>query len=488
MTPLTTVLKVLYLVCTLYLAMFTVGQGYLFLRYLWLLVRGRHRSPAVAEPQEWPRVAVQLPIYNEKLVIARLLEAVVALDYPRDRLTIQVLDDSTDDTVDVVAGLTARYRMLGVDVRHVRRPVRKGYKAGAMAYGLTLIPNIDYVAIFDADFVPPRDFLRRTIPQIVADPGIAFVQTRWGHLNAGENWLTRAQALSFDAYYMMEQTARARTGLLLTFNGTGGVWRTAAIHDAGGWSSDTLTEDFDLSYRAQMRGWRAQYMPEIVVPGEIPFNAQAYKAQQMRWATGSNQTLFKLIGPVWRSSLSLHQKLMATIHLTQYTPHPIMLFLMVLAPLMIATKAYSGLAIGPLALLSILGPIMAAMTQVMLGGNWPLRFAYYPFVMVLGTGMMWNNTRAVWRALQSWRQHNELEFVRTPKFAHNGDSTQVTAAKAVATYTIPPSAHAYVELALAVYALGVTILSIQAAPAVAPLFGLYAVALFLVGGRALLDT
>ena len=483
---LTHVLKVLYVACALYLALFTAGQGYLFLRYMALWVRGKHRSAAPEAPQEWPRVAVQLPIYNEKLVIRRLLEAVVALDYPREKLTIQILDDSTDDTVGVVAALVAKYRANGVDMRHVRRGRRSGYKAGAMAYGLTLLPDAEFVAIFDADFVPPSDFLRRTLPHLTADPKAAFVQTRWGHLNAGENWLTRAQALSFDAYYLMEQTARARCGLLMTFNGTGGVWRTAAIADAGGWTSDTLTEDFDLSYRAQMRGWRMHYLPEVVVPGEIPMQTATDKAQQMRWATGSNQTLFKLSGRVWSSKLSLHQKLMASLHLMQYTPHPVMLLMMALAPLMMATKAYSGLPLGPLAALSVIVPGMTVMSQIMLGGNWPRRLMYYPFVMVLGTGMMWNNTRALWRAVQSWREHRELEFVRTPKFASGAGGIAVAERAAVA-YSIPASAHAYVELALAVYALGVTLMAARSAPSLVPLFGLYAVALALVGGRAIFN-
>lgn len=483
---LTNLLKVFYTVCALYLALFTAGQGYLFVRYLLLWVRGKHRAAKPDAPQEWPRVLVQLPIYNEKLVIQRLLEAVVGFDYPRDRLTIQVLDDSTDDTLGVVAALVAQYRDLGVDVWHVRRPSRAGYKAGAMAYGLSLAPDVEYVAIFDADFVPASDFLRRTIPYLTADPQAGFVQTRWGHLNAGENWLTGAQALSFDAYYLMEQTARARCGLLLTFNGTGGVWRTAAIRDAGGWSSDTLTEDFDLSYRAQMKGWHAQYLPEIVVPGEIPMQTKVYKAQQMRWATGSNQTLFKHFIPLWSSRLSLHQKVMATIHLTQYTPHPVMLLMMALAPLMITMRAYRGLPLGSLAILSVIVPAMTVVSQMMLGGNWPRRLLNYPFVMVLGTGMMWNNTRALWRAIQSWRTHRELEFVRTPKFA-GGSSGIAVAERTAVAYSIPASAHSYVELALAVYALGVTIMAFRAAPSLAPVFGLYAVALAIVGGRALLD-
>lgn len=480
------VLKVVYWGAALFLTLFTAAQGYLFLRYLLLMVRGKHRSPVVPEPSEWPLVAVQLPIYNEKLVIGRLLDAVAALDYPRDRLIVQVLDDSTDDTVAVVAGLVEQHVAAGLDVRHVRRRKRTGYKAGAMAHGMKLIPGVEYVAIFDADFVPPSDFLRRTIPHLCAASDVAFVQTRWGHLNAGENWLTGAQALSFDGYYMMEQTARARTGLLFTFNGTGGVWRAAAIQDAGGWSSDTLTEDFDLSFRAQIKGWRGQYLPEVVVPGEIPMRTETYKRQQMRWATGSTQTLLKLAGPVWRSQLSLFQKFMATISLMQYLPHPVMILMMALAPLMLSMRGYRGMDFGPLAMLSLFTPLMALVTQILLGGNWPRRMLHYPFVMVLGTGMMWNNTRAFWTAIQSWRERRELEFVRTPKYAHVAGGVAAAAAATV-KYTVQASVHTYVELALSAYAVGIAVSATRYAPSIVPLFVLHAAALAVIGGHALIE-
>lgn len=479
------VLKIVYWGAALFLTLFTAAQGYLFLRYLLLMVRGKHRSPVVPDPAEWPLVAVQLPIYNEKLVIGRLLEAVAAFDYPRDRLIVQVLDDSTDDTVSVVAELVAQYTADGLDVRHVRRRKRTGYKAGAMAHGMKLVRNAEYIAIFDADFVPPSDFLRRTIPHLCAENDVAFVQTRWGHLNAGENWLTGAQALSFDGYYVMEQTARARTGLLFTFNGTGGVWRAEAIRDAGGWSSDTLTEDFDLSFRAQLKGWRGQYLPDVVVPGEIPMRTELYKRQQMRWATGSTQTLFKLAGPVWRSGLSPFKKMMATISLMQYLPHPVMILMMALAPLMLSMRGYRGMDFGPLALLSLFTPLMAIFTQMLLGGNWPRRILYYPFVMVLGTGMMWNNTRAFWTAVQSWREHRELEFVRTPKYAHVAGGVAAAAAATV-KYTVQASVHTYVELGLSAYAVGIAVSASRNAPSVVPLFALYAAALAMMGGHELL--
>lgn len=467
------ILQVIFMAGTVFLALFTLAQAYLLARWLILWLRGRHTLPTPPAPADWPHVLVQLPIYNEGAVVRQLLAAAAALDYPHKQLTIQVLDDSTDNTADRAAALCAYYRRMGIDMQHVRRDSRAGFKAGALAYGLSLRPDVSFAAVFDADFIPPRDFLRRTIPHLLAEPRAAFVQTRWDHLNPRQNWLTRAQQLAFDAYYMIEQTARSRTGLLMTFNGTGGVWRTAAITDAGGWSAETLTEDFDLSYRAQIRGWRAVFLPEVSVPGEIPPAAEVYKRQQMRWATGSDQTFLKMIGPVWRSKLSLVQKLMATAHLMQYLPHPVMLLLLLLAPLMIATGAYHGLPLAPLAVLSLVGPVMTAISQALIGGAWLWRTAHYPLVMVLGTGMMWNNTRAMFRAIASWRARRELTFDRTPKF-----STQRPP-------RLPASAHTVVELALAGYALLVMFMAWRSVPSVAPLFGLYAVSLGLMSTSAL---
>lgn len=467
------ILQVTFMAGTLFLAAFTLSQGYLLARWLLVWLRGRHTLPDPPAPAVWPHVLVQLPIYNEGTVVRQLLAAVAELDYPPDRMTVQVLDDSTDDTADRAAALCAYYRRAGIDMQHIQRAARDGYKAGALAYGLSLRPDVPFAAVFDADFVPPRDFLRRTIPHLLAEPRAAFVQARWDHLNPHQNWLTRAQHLAFDAHYLIEQTARSRTRLLMTFNGTGGVWRTAAIADAGGWSAETLTEDFDLSYRAQIRGWRTVFLPDLAVPGEIPPAAEAYKRQQMRWATGSDQTLFKMIGPVWRSRLSLEQKVMATTHLMQYLPHPVMLVLLLLAPLMLITDAYAGLSLGPLAVLSLISPVVTAVSQALIGGAWLWRTAHYPLLMVLGTGMMWNNTRAVVRAVRSRRARRELAFDRTPKFS-GGQPPR-----------LPASIHSVVELALAIYAAGVAVMAWRSVPAVAPLFGLYAASLTLMSTSAL---
>ena len=281
--------------------------------------------------QNWPTVVIQLPIYNERHVVERLLNAVAALDYPRDRLTVQVLDDSTDETTDIAARLTAKLRADGLNIQHVQRQDRHGYKAGALAYGLSLT-NSELVVVLDADFVPTSDFLRRTVPHLAADPGLGMVQTRWGHLNPFSNLLTLGQTLALDGHFVVEQTARSRAGWLMSFNGSGGVWRAQCIRDAGGWRDLTLTEDLDLSYRAQLAGWRFLYLPDVVVPGELPPQIAAYKQQQARWAKGSTQCLTYTFNPLWHSRFSLSQRLMATLHLCQYIPHPLMILLLLLTP------------------------------------------------------------------------------------------------------------------------------------------------------------
>ncbi len=304
-------LTAVYVVCAFALTAFALGTTVLLIAYL------RYRNEVVTPLQlhNFPTVAVQLPIYNELFVVERLLQAVAALDYPRDRLWIQILDDSTDSTTELVARTVAALQQQGVNIAHVRRPNREGYKAGALAYGMTLL-NVEYIAVLDADFVPQPDFLQRTIAFLVSNPKIGMVQTRWGHLNPDDNALTKGQALALDGHFVVEQTARSRAGLLMNFNGSGGVWRVNAINEAGGWRDETLTEDLDLSYRAQLLGWRFAYMPDVVVPGELPEHIAAYKQQQARWAKGGTQVFRLMIFPVWRHPrLTLGQRLMATMHL-----------------------------------------------------------------------------------------------------------------------------------------------------------------------------
>src|SRR5207248_10694590 len=271
--------------------------------------------PAEPPPHAWggagtlPSVCIQLPIYNERYVAERVLDAVCAIDWPAGRSEVQVLDDSDDDTVQILAARVAHWRARGIRVAHVRRGSRAGFKAGALAYGLGRT-SAELIAIFDADFVPPSDFLRRAAGSLV-DPRVAFVQARWGHLDEGYSWFTRLQALFIDFHFLVEQAVRSARGYFVNFTGSAGVWRRQAVDDAGGWSAATLTEDLDLSYRAQLRGWRAVYLEDVVVPQELPVSASAYRAQQSRWATGSFQCVARLLLPVLRSRLSPGAKFQA---------------------------------------------------------------------------------------------------------------------------------------------------------------------------------
>ncbi len=288
----------------------------------------RHRPITEAPLAEYPHVTVQLPLYNERYVSRRLIDAVAQLDYPTDKLTIQILDDSTDDTSQIVAEATACWRKRGKDVQHIRRPSREGYKAGALAYGLQLTQS-EYIAIFDADFVPPPDFLKKSLPALIADPQAAFIQTRWEHLNAEQGWLTRLQAIAVDSHFSIEQQGRAQSNFPFNFNGTAGVWRRAAIESAGGWQARTLTEDLDLSYRAWLKGWHALYRSEISAPAELPPTMSAYKRQQARWAQGSLACARLLLPALWRSQLPLGSKLQGTVHLLSYLVSPTMVLVVI---------------------------------------------------------------------------------------------------------------------------------------------------------------
>ncbi|NIO72790.1 MAG: glycosyltransferase, partial [Anaerolineae bacterium] len=319
------VFEVLYALCVVLLSLY----GFNSLVLTWLYLRHRHDPiPVPSPPDEWPHVTVQLPIYNELHTVERLLNAAAGLDYPRDRLEIQVLDDSTDATSRVAARTVALLRRQGIDVIHISRPDRTGFKAGALAAGLAEAKG-ELIAIFDADFLPPPDFLQRVVPHF-ADPIVGCVQTRWGHLNRDYSLFTQAQALGVDGHFVVEQTARSRAGLFINFNGTAGIWRRTCIGDAGGWQGDTLTEDLDLSYRAQLRGWQIGYVPDVVVPAELPAQISGFKRQQARWAQGSIQTALKLLGPLLRSDQPWSVKLEGVVHLTGYLVHPLMLLVVLL--------------------------------------------------------------------------------------------------------------------------------------------------------------
>lgn len=398
-------------------ALFLYGlNAYQLLVIHWWNRRRIRQAVCPDPPAEWPSVTVQLPLYNERYVARRLLEAVGRLDYPSDRLEIQVLDDSTDDTGAIVAEVVSQLRARGLTVVYLHRRERTGFKAGALAAGLKEARG-EFVAIFDADAVPEPDFLRRTIPHFT-DARVAVVQTRWGHLNRDFSLLTVAQAYAIDGHFAVEQSARFWGNLLLNFNGTAGVLRKAAIEDAGGWTHDTLTEDLDLSYRAQLRGWRIVYRPDLVCPAELPVLITGFKSQQRRWAKGSMQTALKLLPAVARARLTLWAKYQAFIHLTYYMIYLAMLTVVLLSiPLLGATEvAPEGnvlLGVSLTLALGVLGPgfLLVYAQRVVDPGRWR-RLWRLPATLIIGVGVAWSTSLAVLNAL--WGR--DLEFVRTPKF------------------------------------------------------------------------
>jgi len=380
----------------------------------------KHRKNVAGPPpavESWPKVTVQLPIYNERYVIERLIEAAAQFDYPRELLEIQVLDDSTDQTQVVAWNCVERFRELGVPIRYIHRDNRAGYKAGALQDGLKSASG-ELVAIFDADFIPPADFLRRTVPYF-CDPKLAMVQTRWSYINRNYSALTEVEAILLDGHFAIEHSSRFRSGLFFNFNGTAGVWRRAAIEDAGGWQHDTLTEDTDLSYRAQLRGWRFLYLPEIDCPSELPVEMNAFKAQQARWAKGLMQTAKKILPQVLRSDVPASVKAEAFFHLTANVSYPLMVFLsIILLPAMIV-RFYQGwfqvvLIDLPLFLASTcsISSFYLAAERALYPKTWKRTFRYLPFVMAIGIGLSVRNALAVLEAIFGIK----TAFVRTPKY------------------------------------------------------------------------
>jgi cellulose synthase/poly-beta-1,6-N-acetylglucosamine synthase-like glycosyltransferase len=380
----------------------------------------KNRNRVAGPPPEisvWPRVTVQLPIYNERYVIERLIESVAQFDYQRELLDIQVLDDSTDETQEVARNCVERYQALGLPISYLHRTNREGFKAGALQEGLKSASG-EFVAIFDADFIPPPDFLRRTVPYF-ADTRLAMAQTRWSYINRHYSPLTEVEAILLDGHFVVEHSARFRSGLFFNFNGTAGIWRRAAIDDAGGWQHDTLTEDTDLSYRAQLRGWHFIYLPEIDCPSELPVEMNAFKSQQARWAKGLMQTAKKILPRVMRADVPAAVKAEAIFHLTANISYPLMVFLsIILLPAMIV-RFYQGW----LQVLVIDLPLFLASTcsissfyltaeRTLYPKTWKRTFLYLPFVMAIGIGLSVRNALAVLEAIFGVKS----EFVRTPKY------------------------------------------------------------------------
>ncbi|MBI2186326.1 MAG: glycosyltransferase [Acidobacteria bacterium] len=444
MTPLETLTLATYFFVLVILAVY--GWHRYYLVYLYMKHKDRQPLP-VGSFDALPPVTVQLPIYNEMYVADRLIDAVCRLDYPRDRLEIQVLDDSTDETTAIAQRAVRRHAEAGINITYLHRTDRRGFKAGALEAGLNVASG-EYIAIFDADFIPAADFLRRTI-HYFTDPQVGMVQARWGHINEDYSLLTKIQAILLDGHFVLEHGGRNRSGLFFNFNGTAGIWRRSAIPDAGGWQHDTLTEDLDLSYRAQLRGWKFVFLSDLVSPAEVPVEMNAFKSQQHRWAKGSIQTARKVLPRILRSRLPLAVKAEAFFHLTANFNYLLMCVLSVLmAPAMVIR--YN---MGWYEMLLIDVPLFFAATasvanfymvcQRELHKDWTTRLKYLPFLMSIGIGLTVNNTRAVLEALF----RKETEFARTPKYRIEGQADEWIGKKYRQSVVVQPM----IELALGLY-------------------------------------
>ena len=415
---------------------------------VYLYMRHRDQEPRAGAPLDpLPVVTIQLPLFNEMYVADRLIDAVCRIDYPRDLLEVQVLDDSTDETRRIAELAVNRLVAQGLDIKYIHRTDRTGYKAGALGAGLKVARG-EFIGIFDADFIPTPDFLMRLMPHF-SDPGVGMVQARWGHINEDYSLLTKIQAILLDGHFVLEHGGRNRGGRFFNFNGTAGVWRRSAIDDAGGWQHDTLTEDLDLSYRAQLRGWRFLFIPDLIAPAEVPVEMNAFKSQQHRWAKGSIQTCLKLLPRILHSDLPLSVKTEAFFHLTANFNYPLMCVLSILMfPSMVIR--YN---MGWYEMLLIDVPLFFAATfsfcnfyivcQREIHKDWRARIKYVPFLMSVGIGLSINNTRAVFEAIFN----KQTEFARTPKYRIEGDADDWVGKKYRQSVAVQP----LIELALGLY-------------------------------------
>jgi cellulose synthase/poly-beta-1,6-N-acetylglucosamine synthase-like glycosyltransferase len=440
--------------------------------------------------EDLPIVTIQLPIFNERYVSRRLVDAICQMDYPRERMQIQVLDDSIDDTQAILSETVQEYQNHGFWIEYIHRVNRSGFKAGALQDAMPFVQG-NYIAIFDADFIPSVNWLKDTIRHYVNSPNekVAVVQTRWGHINSEYSLLTKLQSTGIDGHFAIEQQARANNGYFLNFNGTAGIWNRDAIIDAGGWHADTLAEDMDLSYRAQLKGWQVVYDNDIVAPAELPVAMLAFKLQQFRWAKGSIQCAKKLIAPIWKAEdLSLLVKFQATMHLTGYSAHPLMLLLILLSvPLMLITPDdASALRISFESLWAIFmlpatfGPpfLYVHAQRELYPKSWTRRLGRIFLLAVLGTGISWSNSRAVFAGLSN----TGANFRRTPKFdiKHKSDRWENKA------YKIPLDATAIIELSLCIYSVIASGLAFSKGLYITlPFMVLYALSYGYVGGLTL---
>jgi cellulose synthase/poly-beta-1,6-N-acetylglucosamine synthase-like glycosyltransferase len=404
-------LAILYLILALCLSIY--GFNAFVLIYACL----RHRRHRLAPPSlaDYPTVTVQLPIYNEQHVARRLIDASAALDWPRDRLQVQVLDDSTDETSEVIRQRVEQHRQRGLDIVHLQRTERRGFKAGALNEG-TASARGTYLALFDADFRPDPGFLRQTVPHLAADPGLGFVQARWGHLNDDFSGLTLAQAIALDGHFVVEHAARESAGWLTSFSGTGGVWRKSCLQACGGWDPLMLAEDVDLSYRAQLAGWRGLTLLDVVAPAELPVQLGAFMQQQFRWAKGNTQCLLKHGTALLCRPLSPLTRLEAYLHLSYYLAHPLMLAVMLITLPLVWYGLLDRWSLTFLSLATFGPPLLYVLGQRALYPNWWRRLRALPVLVCLGIGLAFNSTVAAAEAFLGIRS----AFQRTPKFQIQG--------------------------------------------------------------------
>jgi Glycosyltransferases, probably involved in cell wall biogenesis len=440
--------------------LFLFGSHGFIMTYYYFKTFGKRKEKITLkdlEMDDYPVVTMQLPLFNERYVITRLIDAVIRMDYPKEKLEIQILDDSTDDSVEIIREHIKKYIEQGYDIKHIHRTNRQGFKAGALKEGLETAKG-EFVAIFDADFIPRKKFLKRTIPYFFKDDKICLVQTRWEHLNRDESVITKTEAFALDAHFVIEQAVRNRAGFFIQFNGTGGVWRKSAIIDAGNWQPDTLTEDLDLSYRAQMKGWKIKYLVNFTSPSELPNEINALKSQQFRWTKGAIETSKKLFPKVLKSKLPLKMKFASFIQLCSNYAFPFILIASLLnVPLVLIkeTGDYDGvfkfMSVFTLAFISSF--MFYLYSQKDIYPDWQKRIIFFPVFMSGSMGLCVNNTKAVLEGIFN----KKTEFVRTPKFGDFAKKEDLSKRKYV---TKKISLLTFIELILSLYCFGGVLLSI----------------------------
>jgi cellulose synthase/poly-beta-1,6-N-acetylglucosamine synthase-like glycosyltransferase len=443
--------SVIYLLSAGIILLYSLVQFQLLLIYL-KKPRGIESSNMPEDASMWPKVTIQLPLYNEPLVVERLLESLTYLNYPADKLFIQILDDSTDSTTKLAANYIQNFIDAGINVELIHRTHRTGYKAGALQNGLANIQGA-YIAIFDADFIPSPDFLIKTLPYFIADPQIAVVQTRWGFYNEHFSLLTALQAFQLNVHFKIEQVARANGGFFLQFNGTAGIWRKEAIYDAGGWEHDTLTEDLDLSYRAQLKGWRIKYLEHVVTPGEIPIEMIGYRSQQHRWMKGGAETARKIIPHLWKSNAPLAIKIQGTFHLLSGSIYFLLLLSAFSSVPLLLLWPYSPIS-APILSIFVIGLIIVTFLFFVANRNskpsafqshFLFKFIFlFPIFLILSMGLSLHNSIAV---LEGWLG-KKSPFVRTPKWNSAITSSPIMLRNLKRS---PTDLKSWIEVALSLY-------------------------------------